>query len=221
MASQRPDIYVAISKRVKERIQKYYKRTATDVIYPPVNTDAFKPVGNGKSTGGYYLVVSRLVPYKRVDIVVAACTRLGKSLIVIGTGPDKRRLQRMAGPTVEFIDCYLTDKALVEYYLNCRAFLYAGDEDFGIVAAEAQSVGKPVIAYAKSGIAEIVEDGKTGILFTLQTEKDLERAMMRFESMKIQSSVCRKNAVRFDKKFFGKRIKEFVEKEYRGFKTIL
>jgi glycosyltransferase involved in cell wall biosynthesis len=221
IAAQRPDIYIAISQRVKKRIETYYKKTVSDVIYPPVDTDFFVPSQEHKEIGEYYLVVSRLVPYKRVDLLVQVCTKMKRNLIVLGTGPDIKRLKKLAGPTIQFIDKNLTDNTLAGYYRNCRAFLYAGDEDFGIVAGEAQSCGKPVIAYAKSGVSEIVKDHVTGVLFASQTESDLEQAIQQFERMKISSQKCRQNAMRFDKRLFHSRIRRFVKDAYQKYSTTL
>ena len=221
VASQRPDRFIAISKRVEERIRYYYKRTADEVIYPPVDTDFFRPSTSGHKDGDYYLFVSRLVPYKRADIVVGACSHLQKRLIVIGNGSEKSTLRTIAGPAVQFINDNLTDRALVRYYQNCRAFLFAGDEDFGIVAGEAQASGKPVIAYAQSGVSEIVTDGKTGLLYASQSKKGLEDAIIRFEKMKFSSSECRKNALRFSNRIFQKAIKGFVEREFQKLETTL
>jgi glycosyltransferase involved in cell wall biosynthesis len=221
IASQRPDIYVAISQRVKKRIQEYYKRSVAEVIYPPVDTDLFQPATKGDGANDYYLVVSRLVSYKRVDIVVGACTRLGKKLIVIGTGPETKRLQKIAGPTVTFIDHNLTDKALFRYYQNCRAFLYAGDEDFGIVAGEAQACGKPVIAYSKSGVSEIVRDGITGLTFQKQSVDSLKEAIRKFENMTFSGETCRKNAQRFNKKTFLEKMNTFVSQAYQRYPKTL
>lgn len=221
VVSQRPDYYVAISQRVKGRIENYYKRTVDKVVYPPVDTDFFQPSGNKKESGDYYLLVSRLVPYKRADIVVEACTRLKKPLVVVGEGIERRRLQRRAGPTVRFIHRDLTDNELLRYYRYCRAFLYAGDEDFGIVAAEAQSCGKPVIAYAQSGMSEIIQEGKTGLTFTSQSIKGLEEAITQFEKMRFLASQCRRNALRFQKNTFKKEIKEFIDQKFKNYLTSL
>jgi hypothetical protein len=139
--------------------------------------------------------------------------------MVIGIGPEARRLQEIAGPTVTIIAHNLTDKALVRYYQNCRAFLYAGDEDFGIVAAEAQACGKPVIAYKESGVSEIVKDKKTGILFGTQSVQDLERAIIEFEGIKISPSACRENVLKFDTQKFRTIFKDFVEEKYRKVKV--
>jgi len=221
IASQRPDKYIAISKRVKKRIEKYYQRAVQEVIYPPIKTDFFQPKNESDGKDGYYVCVSRLVPYKRIDLVVHACTRLNRRLIVIGTGSDRDRLQTLAGPTVTFVDHYLTDEALFGYYRNCRAFIFAGDEDFGIVAGEAQASGKPIIAYKESGIAEIVEDGKTGILFASQSAKSLEKAIIQFETMDFKSSICRRNALQFNSERFRKEIQEYIETEWKRHKHIV
>ena len=166
-------------------------------------------------SGGYYLLVSRLVSYKRADIVIRACSNLKKRLIVIGQGNEKQELQRMAGPTVGFVDGNLTDQALLGYYLKCRAFLFAGEEDFGIVAGEAQACGKPVIAYKRSGISEIIREGITGLTFQKQSVDSLEEAIRKFENRTFSANACRKNALRFNKKVFLEKIKAFVSKTYQ------
>jgi glycosyltransferase involved in cell wall biosynthesis len=221
IASFRPDQYVAISDRVLQRIKTYYTHNGVSVIFPPVNTDIFVPKHTIKSSQEYYLLVSRLVPYKRSDIVVQACTELEKNLIVIGSGAEKKHLKKIAGPTVRFIDGDLTDTELLEYYQQCRAFLFAGDEDFGLVAAEAQSCGIPVIAYKQSGIAEIVIDKKTGILFDHQSVSDLKKALHHFETMKWNPNTIRKNALRFSKRSFQNNIRILIEEEYRTFQKTL
>lgn len=209
-----PDHYVAISECVNKRIQKYYKRTADVVIYPPVDIDMFLPAGNKNSKGDYYLVVSRLVSYKRIDIVVRACSELNRHLIVIGDGSEKKQLRRIAGPTVEFIDSNLTDHALVGYYQQCCAFLFAGQEDFGIVAVEAQACGKPVIAYAQGGMAEIVIDGVTGLLFHNQSTESLKEAIIKFEKREWSTDKIRNNAKRFGKQIFQNAMLRFVKKKF-------
>jgi glycosyltransferase involved in cell wall biosynthesis len=201
MAAQQPDHYIAISDRVRRRIETYYRRRADCVIYPPVETTTFLPKRQ-TSKAAYYLLVSRLVPYKRPDIVIAAANRLRIPLIVIGSGSEYPRLKKMASKTVRFITKDLTDKELARYYQDCRAFLFAGEEDFGIVAAEAQSVGKAVIAYRESGVAEIVVDGKTGVLFDEQTPEGLMQAIRKFEQMHISAAACRHQAEKFSTKRF-------------------
>ena len=221
IASARPDRYIAISERVKQRIEAYYDKEVSSTIFPPVDTDVFIPPKKKNKKHEYYLLVSRLVSYKRADIVIRACSELGRNLIVIGSGVEKKRLQNIAGETVQFIDGNLTDAELLEYYQQCRAFLFAGDEDFGLVAAEAQSCAVPVIAYRESGVGEIVIDGKTGVLFDHQSADDLKRAIIHFEGMKFDPNIIRKNAIRFSKESFQKNIQIFIDKEYQKFQTTL
>jgi len=211
-ASEKPDMYIAISEHVKKRIRLYYGKESDAVIYPPVETDVFFSKHTTKKE--YYLFVGRLVPYKRADIVISACNALQKQLIVVGEGSEKRQLQKIAGPTITFVDHRLTDKELLRYYENCRAFLYAGEEDFGIVACEAQSCGKPVIAYRNSGISEIVRDGETGILFDEQSITSLTSAIVKSETMQFSSKACTINAERFGKEVFKKQCWNFVKNAY-------
>lgn len=215
LASQRPDAYIAISNIVAKRISQYYQKTADRVIYPPVDTTLFtRNTGRIKRKhADYFLVVSRLVGYKRVDIIVDAFTRLGWPLVVIGTGWEKDSLVTRAGPTIRFVE-YLTDQELVLYYQNCRAFVFAGSEDFGIVAAEAAACGKPIIAYKNSGVAEIVIPGRTGILFDNQTVPSLTAALKEFAKSWYDSRLCRKNAERFSKERFKSEMRSSIEMLY-------
>jgi len=210
-AAKRPDSYIAISNHVKKRIEKYYNRSVDVVIYPPVETDRFFPKKKIKK-GDYYLFVSRLVGYKRADIVIHACQKLHVPLIVIGSGKEITQLKKNASSTIQFIDTYLTDDKLARYYQNCRAFLFAGDEDFGIVAAEAQSAGAPVIAYKNSGVGEIVVDGVTGVLFDEQSVEGLIGAIQKFETLHILPSACIKQAEKFRSSRFQKEIAAYIHK---------
>lgn len=211
LAAKRPDRYIAISKRVALRIKKYYNRAADKVIYPPVETDVFRPKKHA-GKGSYYLYVSRLVPYKRSDIIIRACRKLGRKLVVIGSGSEVSALQKNASQDVTFITKHLTDAEMLRYYQHCRAFLFAGDEDFGIVAAEAQSVGKPVIAYRESGMAEIVIDGKTGVLYDEQTPEGLTGAIRKFEQMHIAPAACRRQAEKFSSRRFKEEMTTYINK---------
>ncbi len=233
VAASRPDYYLAISQRVAARIKKYYKREVESIIYPPVSLrhaglDPASQRDSGspyQSTGqapvgmtvkkGFFLTVSRLVGYKRVDIVIEAFNKLGWPLVIIGDGLQKNELKAKAGSNVTFIDHHLTESELVDYYRNCRAFVYAGDEDFGIVAVEAAACGKPVIAYRESGIAEFVKDGVTGILFSEQTASSLEAAVKKLTHSSFDPDVCRSQAERFSKKRFMKEMKETVGRLYK------
>ncbi len=213
IAASRPDHYIAISQRVAKRIRKYYQRSS-EVVYPPVATQKFRLPKDTQKKGEYFLVVSRLVGYKRLDIIVEAFNLLGLPLVIIGDGRQKKELRNKAAPTIRFIDRYLTDTELAHYYQNCRAFIHVADEDFGISMVEAQASGKPVIAYRGSGAAEIVVVGKTGILFERQTVKALKEAVVASMRRKFDPSECRKNALRFDIKIFQKEMSASVQRLY-------
>lgn len=216
VASNRPDMYVGISQRVGKRIRKYYHNDRETVIYPPVDTDFFLP---GGESGDYYLFVGRLVPYKRVDLLIKACNALKKPFVVIGDGTDRQYLETLAGPTVTFIRRRLTDKELLGYYQKCRAFLYSADEDFGIVAAEAQSSGKPVIFYKESGVAEIVKDGITGVAFEEQSVTAITSAIVKSEAMHFFPEAIRSHALQFGRERFKKTFGTFVKNAYNAYNT--
>lgn len=200
-ASKRPDKMIAISKEVKKRIKRYYDREA-EVIYPPLSIFGISK-GDSKDfmKGSYFLVVSRLVFYKRVDIAVKACTRLNLPLVVVGTGSQEDYLREIAGPSIKFVGA-LTDSDLVRYYKNCIALIFPGVEDFGLTVVEAQSYGKPVIAYKGGGAEETIIDGKTGLFFYPQTIKALMNTLNRFSHIKFNPENSIKNANLFQKKIF-------------------
>ncbi|MBI5449445.1 glycosyltransferase [Candidatus Gottesmanbacteria bacterium] len=218
IASARPDYYIAISARVSQRIQEYYKRDVVRIITPPVNTDQFQ-IGHDDSQMGErpFLVVSRLVPYKRIDVIIAAFNQLGYPLIVIGTGSERERLRNLARKNITFIHTHLTDEQLVGYYQRCRAFVFAADEDFGLAAIEAQACGRPVIAFGNSGIAETVIHRKTGILFYKQTPNELIRAVRQFTSEFYDSRTIRRHALSFGVEPFAKQMKETVLDLYKKY----
>lgn len=209
----RVDNFVAISDYVAARIQKYYRRDST-IIYPPV--DVSKGYLSDK-TEDYYLAVSRLVPYKRVDLAIEACKLLGRRLRVVGTGPEYKRLRRLAGPNVEFAG-KLDEKDLMECYAHCRALLFPGEEDFGIVPVEVQSYGRPVIAYGRGGALETViglresSDSKaaTGIFFHNQSAETLSQAIVAFE--KAETAFCPRSIRAHTQRFSRERfLKEFAK----------
>src|SRR5262245_46445055 len=181
-SSRRVDHFVAISRFVADRIRRFYRRSA-EVIYPPVDIQRFRLAD--EPAEDFYLVVSALAPYKRVDLAVAAATRLGQRLLVVGTGPEEAKLRALAGRTVEFLG-WRSDDEVAELYRCCRALLFPGLEDFGIVPLEAMAAGRPVIAYAGGGALETVvplegEEPATGLLFSEQTIEALVQAIRRFE----------------------------------------
>ncbi|HYK90160.1 MAG TPA: glycosyltransferase, partial [Acidobacteriota bacterium] len=190
------DHFIADSWHVQRRISRYYDRES-DVIYPPVDTEFFTGSRNGKHAE-YYLVVSALVPYKRVDVAIRAFNRLGHPLIVAGAGPDLARLRRMAAPNIDFRG-FVTDHALRDLYRNCRAVIITAREDFGLVSLEAQACGRPALAYAAGGALESIVDGNTGILYGSQTADSLIEGVKKFERMRFSSEVLRYNAERFSR----------------------
>lgn len=210
IAASRPDYYVAISRHVKKRIEKYYHRDVEAVIYPPVDTKKFSPRNGKGKNGEYFLTVSRLVSYKRLDVIIDAFNKLALPLVIIGNGRQKRELSAKAGPTVQIIDRYLTDSELVGYYEGCRAFVYAADEDFGLAAAEAQAIGKPVIAYRHSGVSEIVAEGVTGVLFDEQTPSAVANAVTQYMTMTISPVACRKQVLDMSEESFANNIRSLV-----------
>ena len=217
IAAQRPDIMVSISTEVQKRIDKYYSRDSV-VIYPPVDTEKFttgdmrlakKKPSCQLSATNYYLVVSRLVPYKKVDLVIDAFNELGYPLVVVGKGWDEKKLKKMALSNVAFTG-YLTDEELAGYYQRARAFVFPQEEDFGLVAVEAQAAGCPVIAYKKGGALDTVVDGKTGVFFEEQNRSSLIDAIKRFEDQEFEKSVMVKNAGGFAKINFKKKFMSIV-----------
>lgn len=204
-SSNRVDYFVANSSAVQKRIQKHYRRESI-VINPPVRCELFNISDIDKE---YYFVVSRLVGYKRFDIAVEACSKLGKKLIVIGDGPEKEKLQALANENVIFLGRQ-PDEVVKKYMAECKALLFPGEEDFGIVPVEAQACGRPVIAYGKGGVLDTVIDQKTGILFKEQTIESLEEAILKFENMNFDKQKIREHALQFDEKEFRKKIKEYI-----------
>jgi len=202
--ADRPTKYIAISNTVAERIKRIYKLQA-NVVYPPVDTDFFRPVNTGLSRQDFFLVVSRLVPYKRVDIVIKAFNEINQNLKIVGTGREQKRLKRLAKKNIEFLG-EVSKEELLYLYNSCTAVICPQEEDFGIVAAEAQSCGKPVITFRKGGVSEIVIDGKTGIFFEEQSPGSLIQAIKKFESVKFDTKEIsefareRFNIYRFKKK---------------------
>jgi glycosyltransferase involved in cell wall biosynthesis len=200
--AQRPTThYVAISREIQQRIRAYYDRDSV-IIHPPVDIERYAPA---TSSEGYYLVVSRLVPYKRIDLAVQAFTALGLPLLVAGDGRDRGALERMAGPTVRFLG-RVEDTALPGLFARCKAFVFPGREDFGIAPLEAQASGRPVIAYAAGGALETVIDGVTGAFFTEPTAEALAEAVLRFDAAGVDPAACRRNAERFSPEQFRQRL---------------
>lgn len=191
-ASRQPDHFVANSQTVAARIQRAYGRTA-EVIHPPIDLNRFRPSHEQED---YYLVLSRLVSYKRIDLAVQACSDLKRKLIVIGDGPDRARLAAFAGPTVTFLG--RLPNAEVEHYASrCRALLFPGEEDFGMAPLEIAAAGRPTIAYRAGGAVETITEDETGVFFDTQTPSDLAAAIQRFETMNWRADVLETHASKF------------------------
>jgi len=211
IAAQRPDQYIAISNTIKKRIRDTYQRNSI-VIYPPIDLNRWR-LSRAK-TQDYFLVVSRLVPYKKIDLVVKAFNVLKLPLKIIGAGSEVSRLKGMAANNIEFLG-QLTDSQLLNYYEHCRAVIFPQEEDFGIVPLEAQACGKPVIAYRQGGALETVIEGKTGIFFDGQSEKAIIEAVNHFCTLQFDPKACYNNAKMFNKDRFKKEFKKFVEDTWK------
>lgn len=214
-AAQRVNRFVAISTEVQARIRRIYHRDAT-LIYPPVKVvERFVP---SPVTEDYFLVLSRLVPYKRIDLAVEACTRLGLPLVVGGKGRDLERLQALAGPTVTFLG-FVPDEQLPQLFARCRAFIFPGLEDFGITPVQAQAAGRPVIAYRGGGALDTVIPGRTGVFFDEPTVESLMNVLRAFDAGEYDPAVIRANAMRFDSAVFESAITRCVEETWDAFRA--
>jgi len=216
-SAHRVDYFIANSRTVARRIQKTYRRPA-QVVYPPVDVERFTP---SSQRDDYYVVLSRFVPYKRVDLIVAAFAKLGLPLVVIGDGPDAAKIRRLATPNIQLLPPQ--PEAVVTDYLNrCKAFVYAAEEDFGIAAVEAQAAGAPVIAYGRGGVTETVIPNKTGILFSHQTVDSLMKAVLAYDSDPKQFRVedMRYNAERFSPGQFHQNLTTVVEQAWHHFHAV-
>ncbi|MHB8619469.1 MAG: glycosyltransferase [Chloroflexota bacterium] len=213
-AADRVGHFVAISRVVAQRIRAAYGRQA-EVIYPPVEVRQHC-VEPADTIEDYFLVVSRLAPYKRIDLAVQACSRLNLPLLVIGEGRDRPRLQALAGPSVRFLGFVSDDAVVRRHYARCRAFLFPGEEDFGISPLEAQASGRPVIAYGAGGALDTVRPGVTGELFGRQTVDDLAEVLARFNHERYDAGAIRDHAMAFDSEVFKRRMAEFVDGVMHG-----
>lgn len=215
VSSDRVDYFIANSENVAKRIWKHYRRESV-VIYPPVRCSLFNISDKNED---YFLIVSRLVDYKRIDLAIKAFNKLGLPLIIIGDGAERKKLQSIAKSNIKFLGIQ-SDNIIKEYYSKCKAFIFPGEEDFGITPLEAQASGRPVIAYGKGGALETIIDGQTGIFFKEQTIESLINAISRFNDTSFDKYTIRKHAEKFDEKVFKEKIKEYIDEKYNEFREI-
>ena len=191
--AQRPTThFVAISTEIQERIRRYYHRDSS-IIYPPVDVERFRPAPQHED---YYLIVSRLIPYKRIDLAVEAFNQLGLPLRIVGSGRDREALEALAKPNITFMG-YIPDEDLPDLLARCKAFIFPGREDFGIAPLEAQASGRPVIAYGAGGALDSIVERETGTFFREATVESLAQAVLSFDADHIDPQACRANAERF------------------------
>lgn len=210
VAATRPDIMIAISTQVKNRIQKYYKRDS-DIIFPPVDIAKFKPSGPGNegSLGDYFLVVSRLVPYKKIDVLVKAANQAKVNLLIIGEGSEYRALKTIAGPSITFLG-HVDDQNLPYYFQNSLAYLQANEEDFGISMCQSLASGRPVIAYGVGGACDIVIPGKNGVLLSSNSVESFAKVLKEFDTMSFVPADCINSATKFDKDKWKQKVQERI-----------
>ena len=209
-AAQRPDYFIANSNHTKEQIEKYYGREA-EVIHPPVDIERFKKLNQLSIVRKGFVTAGRQVPYKKIDLAVKAATELNVPLIVIGRGPDHRKLKRLAGRSVTFLR-HVSDEEMPKRFGAAQAFIFPTNmEDFGITGVEAMAAGTPVIAYKVGGPTDYIIPGKTGLFFEELTSKSLVKTLQDFSKITFNYSTIAEEAEKFLPEIFSKKIKEFVK----------
>lgn len=208
LSSDRPNIVIANSEHVKKRIQKYWRKEAK-VVYPPVNTKRFTPTDHHED---YFLMVSALTPFKRLDVAIKMFNKIKRKLVIIGDGAQKKYLKSIAKENIEFLG-YKDDHVVRDYLENCRAFIFPGEEDFGITPVEAMAAGKPVLAYSKGGVTESVQAGISGEFFDELNPKSMEEGLTRLlvNEKHYHADKIRKIAEQFDEQVFKKKIDQLVK----------
>lgn len=221
IACHRPDYYLSLSDEVSKRIKKYYHQTSL-VVYPPVDTDKFSIKDNSSKgtlplSEAYYLIVSRLVPYKRIDLAIKAFNILNKKLIIIGRGSEEKYLKSIASGKIEFLTSHLTDQEIIGYYQGCQALIFPGVEDLGLTPIETMACGKPVIAYGSGGVTETMVEGITGEFFSPQTPEALTNVLKDFQTEKYSEINCRNQAIKFNKEIFKENFSQTIYNIYRQY----
>jgi len=213
-AARQPDVYLANSQVVADRLHRAFGVSAT-VIPPPIDTQRFRPLPGHEddSPDDFYLVLSRLVPYKRFDLAIGACLALGRTLVVVGNGPDRERLEALAArnPLIRFVG-RAPDEVVADLARRTRALLFPGEEDFGMTPLEVNAAGRPVVAYRGGGATETVIDGLNGVFFDQPTVQSLVDAIVRLESQSWDTAAIRTHAASYDASVFRRRIQQFVVK---------
>ncbi|MEM7799795.1 MAG: glycosyltransferase [Chloroflexota bacterium] len=209
LAADRVDHFIAISEAVRRRIKKYYGRDS-DIIYPPVDTERFCPVPQHEHED-FYLFVGRLVPYRRLDLLIEAFNQLGKPLFIAGSGRDKPRLESLSNRNISFLG-YVPDEDLPGLMARCKAFIWPGEEDFGIAPIQAMAAGRPVIAYSAGGVLDTVIPG-TGFLFKNQTVADMVEAIETFDTSKVDPDFIHRHAKRYDTSIFKEKLNRFIDQK--------
>jgi len=219
LAADRVDHFIAISDEVRRRIAKVYRREST-IIYPPVDVGRFEP---SSRIDDYYLFVGRLVPYRRLDVLIEAFNKMGRPLVIAGSGRDRERLEALAGPTVKFLG-FVPDADLPDLLARCRAFVWPGEEDFGISPLQASAAGRPVIAYAAGGTLETVitapNQPVTGALFTEQSVAAIITTVESFDPLSVDPAAVRRHAEQFDIAVFKRRIDDFIARKYEEWNSV-
>jgi glycosyltransferase involved in cell wall biosynthesis len=209
-AAQRVDHFITQNRNVAQRIRKWYGRKST-VIPSPIDATRFKM---DSQTENYYLIVSRLEPYKRLDLAIEAFNHLGLPLWIVGDGSDRARLQQLAKPNIKFLG-FVPEEQLIRAYARCQALIFPGEEDFGLAPLEASASGRPVIAYAGGGALETVIEGATGVFFRAPTSESLAQAVKDIDIDAFAPTALRAHALKFDKVNFKERILAFVSERLK------
>lgn len=205
--------FITLSTAVQGRIKEWYKRDS-EIIFPPVDVSRFTIKPHCRSD--YYLIVSRLRGYKRIDLAIKACSALNLPLKIVGSGDQRKALEKMAGPTVEFLG-YKSDEDVIALTQDCKAFIFPGEEDFGIAPLEAQACGKPVIAFKAGGALDTVIENETGLFFDCASTDSLIEVLKKYDHLGFDPVKCRKNAEKYSNGHFHKQIKDYVHNSYRQF----